>query len=379
MVRSSAVRVLVDYRPALRQRTGVGEYVHELVRALAGPESPAPAGAVSAFTASWKDRPAPAAANELGAVRLVDRRVPVRLLTWSWNRLSWPPAEWLAGRFDVVHAATPVAIPGRAASVLTIHDLHFLRHPERMAAEMRRDFPRLVQQHALRAGAIVVSSAYTAQDVVTTLGVPSGRVHLCPAGAPRWAGEVRAARATRPPAHVLFLGTLEPRKNLEVLLDAYRALRGRVPHAPPLILAGRPGEAAARLQALADTPALSGHVRLAGYVSEDERRALLAGAHMLVLPSLDEGFGLPVLEAMACGVPVVISSGGSLPEVAGDAATPIDPGDVEGFAGAMATLLSPEPAAATAARGLARAEAFQWATTARLAWSAYRAAHEAAS
>jgi glycosyltransferase involved in cell wall biosynthesis len=370
------VRVLVDYRPALRARTGVGEYVHELVRALRQPGGPAGPDDLALFTASWKDRPAPGLAAELG-VAIVDRRIPVRALTLAWNRLAAPPVEWLAGPADVVHAATPVAIPSRRArSVLTIHDLHFLRHPERMAAEMRRDFPRRVRHDAARAAAIVVSSAYTAADVTRTLGVPAARVHLCPPGPPRWAEAVRAERASLPPAHILFLGTLEPRKNVGVLLEAYARLRDRRPDAPPLVVAGAETPAAAAWRERARALHLDADVRWAGYVDEPTRRALFARACLLVLPSLDEGFGLPVLEAMACGVPVVVSSGGSLPEVAGPAARPVSPEDVDGFRDAMEALLFPDVAAIASRRGLERAAEFQWASCARQAWRAYEAALE---
>jgi glycosyltransferase involved in cell wall biosynthesis len=379
VVRLPAVRVLVDYRPALRARTGVGEYVHELIRALSGPGGPAPAGAVSLFTASWRDRPEPGLAAELRAP-VIDRRIPVKTLTWGWNRLGFPPIEWLAGTFDVVHAATPVAIPShRARTVLTIHDLHFLRHPERMAAEMRRDFPRLVQEDAKHAPAIIVSSQYAADDVMRTLGVARNRVHLCPPGAPPWAGDILAERGRVPAGHILFLGTLDERKNVGVLIEAYGELRLRRQNAPPLVVAGAMTPAGERWRMQARDRRLDAWVQWRGYVDEPTRRELFARAHMLVLPSLDEGFGLPVLEAMACGVPVVISSGGSLPEVAGDAARPVDAEDVAGFRDAMDALLHPDVAAVAARRGLARAESFRWDVCAQHAWRAYTAALEAAA
>ncbi len=121
---------------------------------------------------------------------------------------------------------------------------------------------------------------------------------------------------------------------------------------------------------------LAGHVELTGYVSQARRIDLFARAHLLVLPSLDEGFGLPVLEAMACGVPVVVSSAGSLPEVAGDAATPVAPGDADGFEAAMAALLEPDVAQDATFRGLARAASFSWDTCASQRRTAYAAAVE---
>jgi glycosyltransferase involved in cell wall biosynthesis len=373
------VRVLVDYRPALRARTGVGEYVHELVRALARPGGPAPQGSLTLFSASWKDRLPAGLADEL-QVRIVHRRVPVRPLTWTWNRLGVPPVEWLAGEADVIHSGSPVAIPSRSGrSVLTIHDLHFLRHPERMTAEMRRDFPELVRSHAARADAIIVSSQYTASDVTRSLQVSPARIHLCPPGAPAWAPDVARRRETRARQHILFLGTLEPRKNVGALLEAYAQLTATNPGAPPLVVAGRLTPTGVEWQARAHALGLEGRVHWPGYVSDQARQELYAAAHMLVLPSLDEGFGLPVLEAMASGVPVVISTGGSLPEVAGDAARPIRPDDVTGLHDAMAALLDTKVAAAAARRGLARAEAFRWDDCARKVWLAYQAALEGRS
>jgi glycosyltransferase involved in cell wall biosynthesis len=257
-----AVRILVDYRPALRDRTGVGEYVHELVRAYTA--LPDAAGdELRLFTSSWKDRPVPGLADELNA-EVVDRRVPVRALNYLWHRLEWPPIETLAGRVDVVHGQHPLLIPSRrAAQVITIHDLFFLATPERTRAEIRRDYTALAPSHARRADAVVVSSEYTAGVVAGQLGVPRGRIHVCPAGAPRWHSLGRSAderiRGTAE-GYVLFLGTLEPRKNLGVLLDAYATLIERRVRVPPLVLAGRATEdAAAWLERTRRAP-LAGHV-----------------------------------------------------------------------------------------------------------------------
>ncbi len=381
MITSWRVHVLVDYRPALRQPTGVGAYVHQLLRALLAPDGPLvpPSDGLSAFTSSWKDRPTAAARSELTGLAFIDCRVPVRPLTWAWHRLSWPPVDWLGGSADVVHASSPLLIPARrAAGLITIHDLHFLRHPERMRAEMRRDYPSRVHAHARRAQGIVVSSHYTARDVQATLGVSTERVTVCPPGVPPWAGAVRTLRATRAPRHFLALGTLEPRKNLGVLLEAYALLRARCPKAPPLVLAGQSTPAAEVWHRRADAPDIAGHVRRPGYVDDETRQRLLADAYALVMPSLDEGFGLPVLEAMAAGVPVIVSSGGSLPEVAGPAAHPIDPHDADAFATAMQRLLEPDESAAASARSLAQAATFDWSHSARVMWQAYRAASERA-
>jgi glycosyltransferase involved in cell wall biosynthesis len=364
------VRIVVDYRPALRQRTGVGEYVHELVRGYTAlPE--AASDEVRLFTSSWKDRPARGLEAELNAT-VVDRRVPVGVLNYLWHRREWPPLEMLTGRADVVHGLHPLLIPTRhAAQVITIHDLFFLSAPERTRGEIRRDYAELTPGHARRADAVVVPSEYTARQVVDRLGVPRDRVYVCPAGAPTWLAQSQH-RVSTERQYVLFVGTLEPRKNLGVLLDAYASLLGRGVRVPRLVLAGRATPDAANWLDRAQRPPLAGHVEHRGYLAAEDRAALYAGARLLVMPSLDEGFGLPVLEAMTAGVPVVASTRGSMPEVAGDAAVFVDPTDVDGFAHAIERLLEDERHAQDlAARGVARAAHFSWRRTAAAVRRAY--------
>jgi glycosyltransferase involved in cell wall biosynthesis len=357
------VRILLDYRPALRERTGVGEFVHELTRALATERlRQGRADQLAILTSSWKDRPAVNLGAELPGVEVIDRRVPVRAITWSWNRLGWPPVEWFAGAADVVHAQSPLLIPARhAARVITIHDLDFLNHPDRTAAEMRRDYPARVHKHASRADQIVVSSHYTAAEVTRQLGVPRYRLTVCSPGAPRWGSEIARQRAGSDlGTTILFVGTLEPRKNVAGLLDAYERLLARRPDAPTLVVAGRETEAAAPIIARVRRPPLAGAVELRGYVPDNERPLLYRQARMLVLPSFEEGFGLPVLEAMASGVPVVISDRGSLPEVAGDAATPIAPDNIEALSAEMERLLDLDAARHAVSRGLVQASRYTW-------------------
>jgi glycosyltransferase involved in cell wall biosynthesis len=365
-----AVRILIDYRPALRERSGVGEYVHQLTRALATTGS----DHVDVFTSSWKDRPAPDALSELGRVGVIDRRVPVRLLNRLWHRLERPPVEVLTGRrYDVVHSPHPLLMPSSlAARVVTIHDLDFLDHPERTEAEVRRDYADLAASHARRADAVVVPSHHVAGLVATRLGVAVDRVLVCPHGAPTWREAERVCPGNPGGRYVLFLGTLEPRKNVPGLLEAYRQLAARWPDVPPLVLAGRPTPAAAGwLRAVEDTP-LAGRVEVRGYVDASAREALFAGARVLVLPSFDEGFGLPVLEAMSLGIPVVASERGALPEVAGGAATLVSPDEPGAIAAGIEQVLrDPAVARRLGELGRARATAFTWSRAATLTRDAY--------
>lgn len=362
------VRILVDYRPALRQRTGVGEYIHQLVRAYTATHTEED---VLLFTSSWKDRPSATVAADTGA-RVVDRRIPVSILNYLWHRRGWPPVEMLAGVVDVAHSAHPLLVPARdAAQVVTIHDLFFLSNPEQTHKEIRRDYAAYVTAHARRADAVITSTEYGRNQIATRLGVESDRIYLCPPGAPVWR---TLGREPNVPENgcILFLGTLEPRKNVGALLDAYARVLARRPMLPPLVLAGRETAAASEWLARLRTPPLAGHVTHVGYVPDDAREQLYQSARVLVIPSLDEGFGLPALEAMSAGVPVVVSCRGSLPEVVGTAGAQVDPSDVNALADAIErAVVNRDWAMQSARAGLARARAFTWQQSALTLHRAY--------
>ena len=375
------MRVAIDYRPALRERSGVGEYTHQLVAAMLAACPPGRTSnplELSLFSSSWKDRVR--ASPDLAGARVIDRRIPVRVLNLAWHRLEWPPVDWLAGEsFDVTHSSHPLLMPAtRAAQVVTIHDLNFLSHPGRTRAEIKRDYPALARDHANRADRVIVSSAFGASEVERVLGVPAERIAVCSPGVPRWTPRTRA----QDDGYVLFFGTLEPRTNIGGLLDAYERLLGgpegpryRTDSLPDLVLAGREtADARGWLDRIARPP-LVGRVRHLGYVDSGQRQALYEGARVLVQPSFEEGFGLPVLEAMSLGIPVVAAKRGSLPEVVGDAGPLVDPERPEDIAAAISRLLT-DPAFAEECRvkGLARARAFDWERTAHQVVDVYRAA-----
>jgi glycosyltransferase involved in cell wall biosynthesis len=295
----------------------------------------------------------------LSGMRVANRRVPVRVLNRLWHRLAWPPVELLIkGPFDIAHSPHPLLLPTRdAARVVTIHDLDFLVNPERTRGEVRRDYPALVRRHAQLADHVIVNSAYTAGEVHRVLDVPMAAITVCRGGAPPWTPR------REPPAegHILFVGTLEPRKNVGGLLDGYERLLASRADAPPLVLMGRSTPAAAPWLERLRGPALANRVRQVGYVSDAARRQLYEQARLLVLPSFEEGFGLPVVEAMTMGVPVVASDRGAIPEVLGDAGLLVEPDDPDALADAMERLLFDTRLAAQAtARGIRRATGFSW-------------------
>jgi glycosyltransferase involved in cell wall biosynthesis len=360
------LRILLDYRPALRERTGVGEYAHEIAAALA--RHLEPPDRLTIFSSSWKDR---LPVGRVPGADVLDIRIPVRALNAAWHRLGWPPIERFAGAVDVAHSLHPLLMPARRArQIVTIHDLDFLDHPERTHGEIRRDYAALAPAHARKAAAVVTVSGFTAAEVERRLGVPRDRIAICPPGAPAW-----PPRPVAPPrGPILFMGTLEPRKNVGALLKGYAALLAQLPDAPPLWLAGRAtGGAAAWLREMREPP-LAGRVEHLGYIEADRRYDLYARASMLVLPSHLEGFGIPVLEAMTVGVPVVVNRRGALPEVAGDAAQVVDADDAAALAAAMKRYLD-EPGFArdAAARGFARARGYSWDASATTLLTRYRA------
>ena len=366
---SPGVRILIDYRPALRQRTGVGEYVHGLAAALVL-DLP-PEESVTLFSSSWKDR---LPTGVVPGTFQKDIRIPVRLLNFGWHRLEWPPVEWLAGPYDIVHSMHPLMIPARnAARLITIHDLYFLDRPEHTAAEIRRDYPALAADHARRADGIIVNSDYTRRQVIDRLGVDDERITVCTPGNPGWPRRAEPER----PGPILFVGTVEPRKNLRRLMEAYSGLLERRDDIPDLVLAGAfPAWKSGLFTGAASPGKAAERIRLTGYVTDDERQRLYREASMLVLPSLDEGFGIPALEAMTIGVPVLASNRGALPDVVADAGILVDPENVAALAAAIERVLDGELLRRQMADdGVARAAQFTWASSAARLHEAYRRAH----
>jgi glycosyltransferase involved in cell wall biosynthesis len=369
VLRSARVDILIDYRPALRQRTGVGQYVHGLATSLAARLDAH--DSLTVFSSSWKDR---LPASVVPDAKHVDARVPVRVLNLAWHRLEWPPVEWLTERHpDVVHSLHPLLIPSRsAARVVTVHDLYFLDRPEHTAAEVRRDYSSLAQSHVKRADGVVVNSRYTGSQVAHRFEISPDRITVCYPGRPSWSRRPEPAVA----GPVLFLGTVEPRKNVARLIEAYAAVLARRPDMPDLVIAGALQISRDELLSRASAGAsLSRRVSFAGYVDEAERKRLLSTASLLVLPSLEEGFGIPALEAMTIGLPLIASNRGALPEVVGEAGLLIEPEDVRALAAAIERLLSDGYLRRSlSAKGIERAEHFSWDSSADALYGAYRAA-----
>lgn len=361
--------VIVLEALAVRGRpTGVAGGARELVMALAardrGYDFVVMAGNGSAF-ADLAGRPG-------WSVRVVDA---TGMLRREWARQVLLPSACRRLGAVLVHALQPVA-PWAAPCpvILTVHDLAWRTLPEVIAQPRRAWLRTAVPISLARARLLLANSRTTAAALAEAFPRLAARVREVPHGTPGWA--LSGAERRDPPAgrgFFLFVGTLEPRKNLPRLLDAYEMLLARTGgEAPDLCLAGPPGWGLGPVTKRLARPALAGRVRLTGWCAPDELRELYATATALVFPSLDEGFGLPVLEAMGCGLPVLTTDRGATAEVAGGDALLVDPRDTGALAEAMARLArDPALRERLARAGRQRAAAWTWARTADLTAAVY--------
>ena len=261
-------------------------------------------------------------------------------LYWSWHKMRWPSVQRATGPVDVIHA-TGMAVPPRTAPLaVTVNDLAFLRHPDHFTTRGVQFFGRSLELTRSEADVVVCPSQHTADDCVQA-GIDADRVRLVPYGVedclvpPEEAEEVRR-RFELAQRFVLWVGTAEPRKNLDGLLAAWRMLDRA---GEELVLVGPAGW---KSNLDDDLPA---SIRRLGFVSESDKRSLMRAAAALCYPSLTEGFGLPVLEAMVQGTPVVTSATGATAELAGAAAEVVDPNRPEEIADALGGLLDDTDAA----------------------------------
>lgn len=357
----------LDVTLTLGRRTGIGRVVAELVAGvtplLAEDES------LTLLARTFRLNPALGVSHaslhcaaSMPRVRVVRVPLPSRMIAGT-------PVERFTGPLDVIHGPNS-ALPATrdARGVLTIHDLGPLRHPGHLPRRLASDFRRGVADAAKRADRIVTVSDFTAGEVVDLLGVPRGRIETIRPGVSAAFAEpgdveedrrVLAARHAIVGPFLLFVGTTNPRKNLPRLLEAFAAARttARLPHR--LVIAGDRGHDDVRA-AVAER-GLGDAVRIAGYVEEADLPRLYRAAGALAFPSLYEGFGLPVLEAMAAGCPVLTSSTSSLPEVAGDAAVLVDPASTDAIADGLVRILTDAALRERlVAAGRRRAAQFSW-------------------
>ncbi len=366
------ITVGVDGRSLLGEPTGVGRYLRNILREMT---SLAPDIGFRVYLDRNGD-------DGLGEHPRIDRRR--RGGARGSNVVAW--TQWVLPAMIRREPVALVHFPFYTMpllldrpSVVTIHDITFSLHPEWFPWKARISFAALAPWSARRARLVLTVSECSRRDLIARYGLDPSRVAAVPLAAdrsftPRSAAEVRevTGRLGLATPYLLHLGSLHPRRNLERLLEAFALLADRRPDLR-LVLAGRVEAPWTRIEPIVAARAPAGRVIHLGYAREEDLPALITGAAALVFPSLYEGFGLPVLEAMACGTPVVTSNVSSLPEVAGEAALLVDPRSPAAIASAVTSILD-EPALARRLReeGLKRAGRFSWRLTAERTLEAYR-------
>ena len=340
------MRIAIDVTPLHDPHTGVGVVTSQLLGHLAERDDID----LVAYSASWRGRGTVAALVPDG-VAVVHRPMAARPLRQAWRRADVPPIEWFTGPVDVVFGTNFVVPPARRAGrVALVHDLTAWRFPE-LCTDDTRQYPDLVGRAVATGAHVITPTRAVGAEVIETLGADPDRVHPVHWGpAP---GDPGSAERGRNHAggdrYVLALGTIEPRKDHPTLVEAFDRLAATDPRLR-LVVAGPDGWGVDRYEAAVGAASHAERIVRLGWVNDGDRADLLAGATVFAYPSVYEGFGLPPLEAMAAGVPVVATAIPALEEVLGDAAVLVAPGDAAALAAGLAAALDgPDRAAAVAA------------------------------
>jgi glycosyltransferase involved in cell wall biosynthesis len=368
------MRICVDIQSAVAQRAGVGRYTRHLVEHLG--ENALPDDALSLFYFDFRRR-----GLDFACPHATPRPVhllPGALVQQAWKRFHAPPFNWFAGPADLYHFPNFTRPPlSRGKSVVTIHDMSFVRYPGFAEARNLAYLKSVMPDTARRTDAIITVSKFSKAEVEDILGVSPDRVFAIPLavspGLTRPAQESidalrRQLKLDRP--YLLSVGTLEPRKNIPFMIEVFEQLAG---FDGDLVLAGMPGwQVEPILERMRNSPKRD-RIRHLDFVPDGQLPALYAGAELFLITSFYEGFGFPPLEAMACGTPVVSSTGGSLPEILGEAAVSLRDFDAQAWAATLGSLLGDRARRAQlGAGGIAHAAGYSWAATARKTWDVYR-------
>lgn len=365
------MKIVVDAYHAIFTSGGIARYARGLISALTEINT---TDELILFYNRFRER-GKAWRNERGILRVRQLYFPRRLLQGTWNFINWPPIELFCGSVDIFHGLHFVLPPvQKARRVLTVHDLTYLKYPSYFTNRKlnergyRQELPRGLD----KADAVIAVSQKTREDLIEIMGFPEKRVRVIYEGVDHHffvkaegqkVAAIQKLYGLSRPYLIFLVGTPEPRKNITRTVEAVRKASPQL----DLALIGPRGP----LREL-----LGNNFRnliFTGFVPEEHLPALLSGATISLYPSLYEGFGLPVLESMACGVPVITSNRGSLPEVAGGAAILVDPEDEDSIAGAISELLRNEVLQnRLKILGKKRASEFTWKKTAAQTLSLYR-------
>lgn len=360
------MRIGFDLRPFLRDETGVGTYLKNLLFHLAQIDK---TNKYFLFSASWKDRFPAAKIPIFARMKFRDLRIPVKALNYFWYVWRWPQLDhFFKTTLDLTHSATPLILPTRGKKIVTVYDLFFMDSPGQAGKEAGKTFFTKAAGALRQADGVIAISSFTRDELVARFDIEANKVRVIPLGLDRkFLEEVAPAdleetkkRYNLPSSFLLFVGAQEPRKNLLRLLEALKIvhLQGRQ---IALVLVGPLGQDSKPLQARAEKLGLAPWISMTGYLPEEEVKRIYRLATVFIFPSLCEGFGLPLIEAMASGVPVAASFTSAIPEVSKDAALYFQPEDPENIAEKIIFLLESNQAREELiAKGKKRALDFSW-------------------
>jgi len=369
------MHIAIDYTPAVHQQAGIGRYTRGLVQALTRLDSD------NRYTLMVLGRTGAQFIPKTLPANFKLRFIPIsdRWATVLWYRLNLPiPVELFSGQTDLFHGPSFTLPPSFTPSLLTVHDLSFLRYPQGAHPGLLAWLIKAVPRSLRRARHVLADSESTRADLIELMQVPSERITVIGAGvekrfqpvtAPETLARVRA-RYRLPNRFILSVSTLEPRKNLTGLIAAFNRMASSNALSSMadlhLVIAGGKGWLYDDIFAAAETSPLRERIHFAGYVADEDLPALYSLATLFAFPSHYEGFGIPVLESMACGTPVVCANNSSLPEIAGDAALLIEATDTEALTDAMHQLvIDASLREGLIQRGYEQAGKFKWEEAAR--------------
>ena len=373
------MRIAFNATALLSPLTGIGQYSRQLADGLVS------RGDIEAgffYGAAWSDR-----------VRTEPFAGARHVLPWLRSHLPFAYAlrrllqggqfsrHATSARFDLYHEPNILPLPFDGPTVITVHDLSWIRYPEAHPVERVRALNRYFPAGLDRASRVLTDSAFVKQELVDLFGLPSEKINVIPLGVESLFCPLPAAQTQEilrrwglvHGDYFLAVGTLEPRKNLQMALNAYMRLPDDLRQRFPLVLAGMTGWNTSELEQQIDAMSRTAEIRQLGYLPRADLAKVIAGATALIFPSIYEGFGLPPLEAMACGVPVIASNSASLPEVVGETGVLLDPQDVDGMTQAMIWMAStPTDRQRLGQQALERSKRFSWFACVEETVAAYR-------
>jgi len=372
------MRIGFDVRPFLKEETGVGIYFKNLLFSLSRIDH---SNEYYLFSSSLKDRFSSAKIPLFAKKRFRDFPFPVKVMNFFWYKLSWPPLDYFfRTELDLTHSPIPLILPTKGKKIVTVHDLFFMDFPRMIDREVRKNFVSKIKNSLLEADGIVAVSQFTRNQLLERFAIEEKKVKVIYHGldpkfktdiSPNEIEEIKKAYSLSP-SFILFVGAIEPRKNLLNLIEALKIIHKKYKKIP-LVIVGRKSQDYKNLEKKIKQNKLESWIKMMGYLPDNEVRVFYRLASLLAFPSFCEGFGLPLIEAMASSLPVATSQASAMPEIAQDAALYFHPEDPEDIADKIIIALKDEDLREILkARGKKRVLDFDWGTTAAETLSFYR-------